>query len=966
MIVDALGGAYKRSGSRYVMRLPSERVKLLEFLYAPGKSCLVMFTEVGIEFFKYNGKNHTLNRHTIKYGSGYELTYDDFKDLLWFHIDHVLYFYVKRGAIQSSGKFWSIEAKQGEAFEFEMKAGYQYSPEPKAPYIPTKLLKITKGSPYTLETLNEDGSSDKTIFSDADVGRKISYRFFKADGKGNVNGVYWPELKITSVSDGVAKAELSAGSTKEEPSDDSIAVQDWFISAFGSESSSGGILGDPEALSMFQGRLYLGKKTYVLASKTGSWPFNFEMGSNDDNAFTRAIITGNMGNILWMYPIEKMIIGTADGVYLVGNTSQYAEAITNTTFVATKIGSMGCSDLAPIDAEGKIIFVGTDNRSVYELEIAQDGGYSISKINRLSEDLVRTGIVDSAWQQYPRKAYWCVTNDGALVCCSYDKEGGVRAWHDHVLGGRNAYVLQCASTKESDTDLLWMVVRRDIEEQAIAYLEFLPTPFNPVEEDQFEQQYTDLGVLLQNRQEIRDIVNADSFFVNMDYDGEFKQSFSYVPLSNGHLMILFRNTSGVIESLYDNPELNYHELSKDGFFITAYSGNYTISDKHKEAMSRAWYLFRSNISVVNVENKTNNHVFVALNVAGISNKIAGATVVLKGSGFKNIDKQAFTVGNPTAKGFLLADIRTGNPVSIELEGEFTLNDVQLYFGKCEAPINVQCKDGYIEFTENVFDESLDEATLHTARLSRIKGATRYNGNDYSLRLVNQFTTGRYRYGLYYNVADAAGLEFVANSCGYGVYDKLLDSGNGYAYFYFSRVEKSAIEHLIGQTVCYTVNGNFPYQRFFKLTSDMFEKVNVSGEYLYYFNLEYPSASTDFGLPYTCELETTPLAGGSEFGSSEGSVGTQGEAVLIVYASLGGQFGPYCPSSDEEAELILEDMKYPWLDEVGKERQLETASIKVPVMNNKDPTLRKVYLRQEEPLSFNILSIVQDVVVADGQ
>lgn len=982
MIVDALGGAYKRPGSRYVMELSSEKVKLLEFLYAPGKSCLVVFTdrddhpesreeyeegEHDVYFCKYSGEGNDLVITGLEYETHHELYYDDFKDLLYFQMDHVLYFYVKKrtGPYLGRGTFWSLEYPSIEKFEFEMKSGYKYVPEPKMPYTPTKLLKVTKGDSYTLETLNEDGSEDKSIFNNGDVGRKISYRFFKANGKGNVNGVYWPELKITKVEGGVATAELTTDSTKEEPNDSSIAIQDWFISAFGSDSSAGGRLGDPEALSMFQGRLYLGKKTYVFASKRSSWPFNFEMGANDDNAFTRMVTTGNMADILWMYPIEKLIIGTADGVYLIGNTAKYAEPITNMNFVATKIGSMGCSALRPVDAEGKIIFVGTDSRSVYELEIAQGGGYGISRINRLSEDLVRTGIIDCAWQQYPRKIYWCITNDGALVACSYDKEGGIRAWHDHVLGGKNAYVLQCATTKESDTDLLWMVVRRDIGNESKSYLEFLPTPFNPVEEDQFEQQYTDLGVLLQNKQEIRDIVNAESFFVDMSYDDTFTQSLTYIPLVEGHLMMLFRGPSGVIESLYDNPDLNYHELSQEGFFVTAYGGNYTISEKNKELMGRSWYLFRSNISVVNIENKANNHVFIELNVAGISNKINGAIVVLKGSGFEGIDNQGFKVSTPTAKGFLLSDISTGNPISIELEGKFQINEVQLYLGKGEAPGNIQCKDGHIEFAENVFDEKVDEAELHAARLSQIKGATRYNGNDYSLKLrYSSGTTNQY--GLYHNIVDPKGIEFVANSYGYGVYDKLLDRGNGYAYFYFSRIEKSAIDHLIGQTVCYTVNGNFPYQKFFKLTDDMFERVNVEGEYRYYFNLAYSSASTDFGLPYTVELETTPLSGGSDFGSSEGSVGTQGEAILIMYASLGGQFGPYCPTSDEEAEIILEDMKYPWQDEVGKERQLETASIKVPVRNNKDPTLRKVYLKQDEPLSFNVLSIVQDVVVADGQ
>lgn len=949
MIVDVLGGAYKRQGSRFVAELPSDRLKLVEFLYAPGKSCIVMFAEDGIRFYEYISSDNSIRDFKVQYTEANKLTYEDFKTPKYFQMENKLYFYV-----DSKKCFWSIQLKPDIEFEFAIHPDYKFTPEPKAPYTPTMLLRVTKqGEGFKLETLDEEGHDAPVVFTAEDVGRKISFKLRKEASSEKAN-IYWPEVLINTVENGiVTNATLTPGSTEETFTEDAIKVREWFISAIGMK----GRLGNPSALTMFQGRLYLGRGTYVFASKRTDWPFCFAYGPEENDGFVQRVTSGNMGNILWMYPIEKMIIGTADGVYLVGNTAQFAEAITNYNFVAVKIGSMGCSSLPPIDAEGCVVFVGTDNRAVYELEITQDGGYVISQINRLSEDLAKTGIIDHAWQQYPRKTYWVVTQDGSLVCCSYDKGSGIRAWHDHVLGGKNAFVLQIETTKESNTDLLWMIVRREVNGKAKVFLEFFPSPFDPVEEDEFEQRYTDSGVTIQIKKKIKDIVNARSFYVNIGYDEQFDLLSKYLNINSGHLLVAFDGGT----KIYDNPDLRYHFLSQDGFFVSAYGGNYTVSEKNKAKMEQGIYLFETFIGVVSIENQRTssgiNLVFVKTNTASLINRLTNEILIFKNTGFENIDNRLFWIYNPSAAGFFLAGLN-GEPINLKLEGKFDIDGAKLYIGKRGIPNGISCQDGYVEFGENIFDETVEGATLHTARFSRIKGATKYNGNDYSLKLVEMADVeNRYRYGLYHNVKDPEGIEYVANGYGYGTYDKLLDV-NGYAYFYFKKIAKKEIKYLIGQTVCYTINGNFPYGVFFELTEDKFDE---DGNFI----LAHTSASTDFGLPYTCELETTPLAGGSMFGSSEGSVGTQTEVVLILYASLGGQLGPYAPKDSNEEKLILEDIKYPWQDAVGKERHLESSSIRAPIQNNKDVTMRQVYLRQEEPLSFNVLSIVQDVVVSDG-
>lgn len=951
-IIDILGGAYKRQGSRFVQVLDSDRVKLVEFLCAQGKSCIAMFTEDGVWFFEYKPLTRTVRKFFME---DLKLGYDDFKELKYFQREHRLFFWVN-----SAKCFYVIETDSYENFEFTFSTGYNLTPEPKAPLTPSMLLHVSLSSAAkTVSALNESGDVIHGIFTDADVGRKITFKYREKTNSGQ-SVVYWPEAEIISVADDVAAIQFTAASYIPEAAKSSQGtttnIREWFISAIGVK----GRMGNPSAMSMFQGRLYMAKESYVFASKRTEWPLCFAYGPDEDDGFVAMPSSGNMAGILWMYPVEKLIVGSENGIYLIGNTAQFAEPITAYNFIPVKIGSMGCNSLMPIDAEGDLIFIGTDNRSVYELGITQDGGYVLSQINKISTDLAKTGIIDHAWQQYPRKQYWAVTNDGSLLCCSYDKEEGRRSWSDSVLGGDRAYVLQVESTSESNTDLLWLLVRRETSKGTLITIEYLPKPFDPEEEEIFEQQYTDSGVLLQNRHNIVDIVNSEPFHVGMHMTVADRMT-KYINTTGRLLIALLDEKGQNVKTIYENTkkDLSYIGLSEQGFFISAFDNGFTISEKSKARLENSYYAFETSIIVTKIVNENTmdgkHYVRIQTNAPETYDQMKqGMFIVLRNTGFKGLDNVPFRIRNVSPSGFRLADM-SNHRIDLKLEGE--LNDnAELFCGKILKPDMLSCQDGYIIFGENIFNETIDNAVLHTARLAQIKGATDYNGSEYNLKLIESGEDS-WKYGLYHDEPDEEGIIYTANSSDFGTYDKLLET-NGYAYFYFQFVAKKDIKHLIGQEVCYTINGNWPYSKVFVLEEDMFSDNDL-------FRLYRPSASTDFGLPYRYEIETTDLAGGSLFGSSEGSVGTQTSVVLTVYASLGGQYGPCQPEDERDAKNILQDIKYPFTGVVDRETPLVSASIKMPLSNGREVTGRKVYVRHDEPLSFNVLSIVQDVTVSDG-
>jgi hypothetical protein len=734
MVIDPLGGAYKRQGTNYVTTIDSDKCRIIEFKFAPGKSCIVMFSESDITFFQYTVDKIKISK--VEYEQGDELKYEDFVKMPYFILENKLYFYIARREAGPKPGFWSIEQEvpvtsTDPDFKFTVINGIRFIPGPKYPMVPTRLLVVKwdkENDKYVLKLKTEEGIEDISSFSEKDVGRKISFKLENPPTSDNA-GVYWPEVVINTVENGViTSATLTpASSDIKTDREDEFNVREWLISAFDGSDEYGGKLGNPDAMTLFQGRMYVGKDTYVFASKVDTSPLCFALGGNDEDGFVQRITSGNMGKILWMHPIEKLIVGTADGIYLIGNSAKYAEPITISTFVANKIGTMGSNNLQAINAQDNIVFVGPDNKSVYELTITQEGSYVISRINRLSEDLVKSTIIDHTWQQSPRKIYWCVTNDGALVGCTYDREGSIRAWHDHVLGGRNTYVLQCETTADEGFDVLWLLVKREILGKLIISLEYMPPPFDPVSEDIFKQMYTDSAVTISNKYQIKNIINSGVYYANIEYgEEEFGALENYIDTHRGDLIIVMNEDFGTI---YDNPKLNYFSFRNNGFLIDAYDSRFIIAEEHNELISNSYMMVKTVLQASEIKNESSEFITDAVfvkfattyNIGALFGKFNDAIILFKDTGYKDLDSKVFCPGDMVGSGFFLKD-RDGNKVSIKLEGNLNEKNI-LYFGTMRKPVISETNDPLVEFGENIFNEDVDDDNrkYRTCRMAEIKG-----------------------------------------------------------------------------------------------------------------------------------------------------------------------------------------------------------------------------------------------------
>lgn len=144
---------------------------------------------------------------------------------------------------------------------------------------------------------------------------------------------------------------------------------------------------------------------------------------------------------------------------------------------------------------------------------------------------------------------------------------------------------------------------------------------------------------------------------------------------------------------------------------------------------------------------------------------------------------------------------------------------------------------------------------------------------------------------------------------------------------------SGLDHLEGETVAILGNGAVQASK------------TVSSGLI---TLQTRASIVHAGLPFTSELETQRLEGGSKDGISQGKIRRINEVILRLYRSLGGEVGRVDGNIDQPP---FRDSS----DAMDAAPALFTGDLRVDFAEGHD---RKgtIYLRQQQPLPYTILGI----------
>lgn len=256
----------------------------------------------------------------------------------------------------------------------------------------------------------------------------------------------------------------------------------WSFSAWGGE------FGYPRTVAFFQDRLCLGgskAQPYVIwMSRTGDYN-NFSVEKvngtvTDDSAVMLSLISRKQFEIRHLVPSTDLIVYTEGNEWIISGN----EVITPSHCTPKMQDSRGSGKVAPIMIGSKTVFVQNRGSVVrdmgYSYEIDKYGGVDLTL---LAKHIIRDKkIIDAAYMQEPDSAIYFVRDDGTIAVLAYVVDQKIYAWSTIETDGQFEAIV---SIPEGDIDVLYVVVKRNVNGQITRTIERFNADIHSVDPDDY-------------------------------------------------------------------------------------------------------------------------------------------------------------------------------------------------------------------------------------------------------------------------------------------------------------------------------------------------------------------------------------------------------------------------------------------------------------------------------------------------
>lgn len=227
--------------------------------------------------------------------------------------------------------------------------------------------------------------------------------------------------------------------------------------------------GYPKAVTINQQRLVFGgtgrDPNGCWGSRTALY-FDFTLGDLDTDAFFYAL-DGESNGIQHLASVRALLALTLGTEWTLAGGVE--KPLTPTNVQAKDQSVYGTTDVRPARIGDELVFVQRAGTSVLAMSYnVSTDSYRSTDLTTLSEHLLRTGVVEMAYQQKPVSILWCVCGDGTLATMTIDRDEGVVAWTLQETDG--AFESVCA-VPAGDVDEVWVTARRTVNGATRRYVE---------------------------------------------------------------------------------------------------------------------------------------------------------------------------------------------------------------------------------------------------------------------------------------------------------------------------------------------------------------------------------------------------------------------------------------------------------------------------------------------------------------
>lgn len=222
----------------------------------------------------------------------------------------------------------------------------------------------------------------------------------------------------------------------------------------------------------------------IFLSRSGDFKnFTIRNPLQDDDAITLTIAGRQVNEVRHMFDLNALLVLTIGGEWTIQGAS--SEVITPTDINTRQYSYNGSSSLSPIVANGNALYVQARGSIVRDLGFDFEvDGYRGNDLTIISNHLFDGHtLVDWAYQKTPQSIVWAVRDDGVLLGLTYVQEQQLVAWHRHDFDGGK--VESVAVVPESDEDILYLVIKRTINNREVRYVERMNTRFVDPEKEEY-------------------------------------------------------------------------------------------------------------------------------------------------------------------------------------------------------------------------------------------------------------------------------------------------------------------------------------------------------------------------------------------------------------------------------------------------------------------------------------------------
>lgn len=216
----------------------------------------------------------------------------------------------------------------------------------------------------------------------------------------------------------------------------------------------------PTCMTFAGGRMWMSgvraRPNTVWGSKSGVANYhNFTLGSNADDALE--IEMTRRGSVRWLGGNKDLLVGTATTEYII--TSDGGVIIPGDYQVSPQ-SSNGSRSTEPVPMGNSVLYVSPDGRKMYSADYKwTDQAWSSRDLTFSSEHITKDNAISQVCScKNPEKLVWALTDNGNLLCCTYDSFTGQMGWHNHNTKG--SFVSICSMEKNGES-LLYAIVSRD-------------------------------------------------------------------------------------------------------------------------------------------------------------------------------------------------------------------------------------------------------------------------------------------------------------------------------------------------------------------------------------------------------------------------------------------------------------------------------------------------------------------------